>query len=319
MTSAVDLRQVAEWSGTSLDIIKALNPTVRRWMTPLRAESFALRIPESAADAVRARIAAASPAELAPLNWHSVRKGETISAIARKLNVRRSDLAEANYLSVRSRLSIGQQLMVPLAPKLLLADGRDHPMAVATSGSGAARPETPSKSPPRTGRPDATTPAIYRVEPGDTLGSIAQRHGTTVAALQGLNGLRSDVIRPGDRLATTTEAASQEAPAVVYQEEQGDTLGSIAQRHGTTVAALQGLNGLRSDAIRPGDRLATTTGAASQKAPAVVYRVQRGDTLGSIARRHRTTVVSLKRINGLRSDAIHPGDRLRISRASAAI
>jgi len=253
--SAVDLRRVAEWSGASVDTIKALNPRVRRWMTPLRTENFALRVPDSTADAVRARVAEASPAELAPLNWHSVRKGETISAIARKLKVRRADLAEANYLAVRSRLAIGQKLMVPLAPKLLLAEGRDHPIAIVTSGSDAALPGTPGKSTPPTARSGATTSAIYRVKRGDTLGSIAQRHRTTVAALKRLNGLRSDAIHPGDRLTTSSPGADQEAAPVVYRVKRGDTLGSIAQRHRTTVVSLKRLNGLRSDAIHPGDRL----------------------------------------------------------------
>jgi membrane-bound lytic murein transglycosylase D len=306
--SAVDLRRIAERSGTSVDTIKALNPTVRRWMTPLRAENFALRVPDDAADALRAWVASASPAELAPVNWHSVRKGETLSAIARKLRVSRSDLAEANYLAVRSRLAIGQQLMVPRAPKLLLAEGRDHPIAVATSESDAALPGIPRKSTHPNARPGATLSAMYLVKRGDTLGSIARRHRTTVAALKSLNRLRSDAIRTGDRLTTSTEVAT-----VVYRVKQGDTLGSIAQRHRTTVGSLKRMNSLRSDTIHPGDRLTTSSPPASQKAATVVYLVKRGDTLGSIARRHRTTVGSLKRMNSLRSDAIHPGDRLTIS------
>ena len=256
--SAVDLRRVAEWSGTSVDTIKALNPMVRRWMTPLRTENFALRVPDGTADAVRARIASASPAELAPLNWHSVRKGETISAIARKLRVRRADLADANYLAVRGRLAIGQRLMVPRAPKLLLAEGRDHPIAIATSGSDTVLPETPSESPTSTARPGATTSAIYRVKRGDTLGSIARRHRTSVAALKRLNGLRSDAIRSGDWLTTSTEAA-----AVVYRVKRGDTLSSIARRHRTTVDSLKRINSLRSDAIHPGDRLTISRASAA--------------------------------------------------------
>ncbi len=34
--SAVDLRRVAEWTGTSIEQIQALNPELRRWTTPLR-------------------------------------------------------------------------------------------------------------------------------------------------------------------------------------------------------------------------------------------------------------------------------------------
>ena len=40
--------------------------------------------------------------DLAPLSHYTVKKGETLLAIAKKLNVSRTDLAEANYLSTKS-------------------------------------------------------------------------------------------------------------------------------------------------------------------------------------------------------------------------
>ena len=39
-----------------------------------------------------------------------------------------------------------------------------------------------------------------RVKAGDTLGAIARRNHTTVAAIKRLNGLRGSTIRPGQRL-----------------------------------------------------------------------------------------------------------------------
>ena len=43
-----------------------------------------------------------------------------------------------------------------------------------------------------------------------------------------------------------------------------------------------------------------------------IYRVRRGDTLGAIARRNHTTVAKLKRLNGLKSDRLSIGQRLRV-------
>ncbi len=59
--------------------------------------------------------------ELAPLNRHTVKKGETLLSISKKLKVSRADLAEANYLSTKASLKAGQQLIIPRAPTLLLA------------------------------------------------------------------------------------------------------------------------------------------------------------------------------------------------------
>ena len=53
--------------------------------------------------------------ELAPLNHHTVKKGETLLSISKKLKVSRTDLAEANYLSTKASLKAGQQLIIPRA------------------------------------------------------------------------------------------------------------------------------------------------------------------------------------------------------------
>ncbi len=95
------------------------------------------------------------------------------------------------------------------------------------------------------------------VRPGETLFSIARRHGTTVAALKAANGLRSTLIYTGQRLVIPRgrTAASRSAGGSVYVVRRGDTLFSIARRHGTTVAALKAANGLRSTLIYAGQRL----------------------------------------------------------------
>ena len=46
----------------------------------------------------------------------------------------------------------------------------------------------------------------------------------------------------------------------------------------------------------------------------VYYKVRRGDNLGKIAARHRTTVKNLKSWNGLKSDRIREGQRLKVGR-----
>ena len=43
-----------------------------------------------------------------------------------------------------------------------------------------------------------------------------------------------------------------------------------------------------------------------------IYRVRRGDTLGGIAYRHHTSVAKLKKLNGLKSDRLSIGQRIRV-------
>ena len=124
---AMDLRRVAEWTETPITDIQALNPELRRWTTPVRSASYEVKVPIGTGDRLRERLAAASPGELAPLNWYRVKKGESIATIARKLSVSRTDLAEANALTLKSRVRAGQELIIPRAPATLLNARVDRP------------------------------------------------------------------------------------------------------------------------------------------------------------------------------------------------
>ena len=42
------------------------------------------------------------------------------------------------------------------------------------------------------------------------------------------------------------------------------------------------------------------------------YTVKSGDSLSTIAHKHKTTVTQLKKLNQLKGDVIHPGDKLRV-------
>jgi membrane-bound lytic murein transglycosylase D len=195
----VDLRRVAEWAGASVDDVQRLNPELRRWTTPVRGASFALKVPAGTGALVEQRMAALQPEDLSALQWYTVRRGDTLQTVANKLKVRRSDLAEANYLGARSMISQGQRLVIPRAPATLLAsrEERSEPVAaVVPAVRGQVSPAAASAG-PSAGEPLAVT---YQVKRGDTLSSIARQFRTTVELLRAWNGLRSDFLTPGDRL-----------------------------------------------------------------------------------------------------------------------
>jgi membrane-bound lytic murein transglycosylase D len=201
LSTPVDLRRIAEWVGTSVDEIQALNPELRRWTTPVRYPSYRLAVPRGAAAVVEARLAESVPEEVATLNWYAVKRGDTLTAIAKKLHVKRTDLAEANYLSIRATVKPGQQLIIPVAPTGLLSARADLP---TPTGSSAA-PAPAAARDGGTARNDAKhIKVVYLVRSGDTLSSIARVFGTTVASLKSWNHLRSSRIYIGDRLTIYT-------------------------------------------------------------------------------------------------------------------
>jgi membrane-bound lytic murein transglycosylase D len=206
LASAVDLRRVAEWAGTPVQTIQDLNPELRRWTTPVRATDYELKVPEGTAALVNARMQEAAADDLAPLNRHTVKKGETLLTISKKLKVSRADLAEANYLSTKATLKAGQQLIIPRAPTLLLAARTETstvvdaaPAVDVTVASQAVVPEPVAV--PAVSRVDsAPEKIVHRVRRGDTLFSIARRYDTTVDELKEWNRLRSNAIQIGQRL-----------------------------------------------------------------------------------------------------------------------
>ena len=183
--SPVDLRRLSEAIGQPVSAIQDLNPALRRWVTPPRAESFSLRVPEGTAEAAAAYVVARAGDVGAPFAWHTVRKGETLASIARKLKVTRRDLAEANFLSLRTRVTAGNRLVVP------------RPPGAMTPGPAEREPVRQASAAPRRA---ATASAVHRVRKGETLGGIARRYRTTVAELRRWNRLTGTVIKPGDRL-----------------------------------------------------------------------------------------------------------------------
>ena len=198
LADAVDLRHVAEWTGSSITDIQALNPELRRWTTPVRTSGYELKVPQGTAEVLRARLEGSSPDDRASLNWYTVRRGESLSTIARKLRVSRTDLAEANYLSSRARVRTGQKLVIPRAPAALMAARIDRPTPVTESRTVAAAADNVSSAPDA--QQSNRVRMIYRVKRGDTLTSIAQLFKTTVSSLRAWNRLSSSRIRVGDRL-----------------------------------------------------------------------------------------------------------------------
>jgi peptidoglycan lytic transglycosylase D len=210
---AIDLRRVAEWTGRPVDEIQALNPELRRWTTPLKTE-YELKVPAGTAATFSERLSSASPNELVSLTWYTVKKGESLATIARKLRVSRADLAEANHLSTRSAVRSGQALVVPRAPATLLATNSRPaaPTEVASRAIAgpAALPDVPAVG-KNTSERDKVEPVkrvadssartvTYKVKRGDTLSTIAQLFDTTVDKIKSLNRLRSNRITPGTKL-----------------------------------------------------------------------------------------------------------------------
>jgi membrane-bound lytic murein transglycosylase D len=178
----VDLRRVAEWAGTTIDEIQSLNPELRRWTTPLKDAQYELKVPSGTALKIEARLSDAPVADLASLKWYTVKRGDTLPLIARKLHVSKTDLADANYLLVTARVNAGEKLMVPHEATALMAARTDRAVPAAEARSTVAESGQLAVN-----ANSNRVKTIYQVKRGDTFASIARLFRTSVASIKTWN------------------------------------------------------------------------------------------------------------------------------------
>lgn len=175
----------------------------------------------------------------------------------------------------------------------------------------------------------------YTVQVGDNLSNIAARYGTSVSAIVQANGLNSTVIHVGQVLTISGGAgagvaasgSSRSSAGGVHIVRAGESLWSIANTYGVSMASLRARNRLAGDVILPGQSLvipsssggsASTWPSGSSTGCAGSYTVRSGDTLYSIADRCGVSVSSLIRGNGLSGSRIYPGQSLQVAAGSGS-
>jgi LysM repeat protein len=206
-----------------------------------------------------------------------------------------------------------------LSPTATTTPARNYPIYVPRgggerlAGSLAASPSPAGASWPTASPPAAAAPPggaerrIYRVQRGDTLSEIAERHGVGYREVATWNELR-----PPYRLAVGQELVlyprGRVPERLVYTVKRGNTLRTIADIFAVRYRDIMAWNNLRGSTLRIGQKLIIHP---PRPVRLETYRVARGDTVAKIARRFGVPVREVLTANGLRSRTlIRPGDRL---------
>ncbi len=322
---SVDLKVLAEATGVDVDSLLELNPELVHAVTPpnFGNDGYPLRVPAGLGK-VFAQDYESLP-ESAKLTWtfHNVLRGETLAGIANRYRVRLPALKLANDLSRRTRrVRPGTLLIIPVKSSYYAHETRPVDRRFASRGQNQAM--------------DPPDSSIHIVERGETLGSIAEEHGTTVAALERINHLRSSKINPKMRLivseaaatgpVASTNAQKRNIPKgssfVYHKVKKDETLGRIASHYGVDISDLKKWNNISSSRIRRGQRLLVTPPylgnvrddslIAESQDSKMIYRVRRGDSLWSIARKFGVTINKLKEWNDSADRDIRPGQQIVI-------
>ncbi|MYA79491.1 MAG: LysM peptidoglycan-binding domain-containing protein, partial [Acidobacteriia bacterium] len=247
-----NLALIARRFGVSVNDLKAWNGLRG---TRITAGEYLIVSPErrnAASEApvrAAARKEAATSARASTPTVHTIRRGDSLGAIAQRYGVTASELRRWNGIR-GSRITAGDTLKVYPAVNF---PGTERTVSASKRISTSAPPN-----------------GVYTIRRGDNLGDIAERFDVSVRNLQRWNGLNGTRITAGQTLIVSGTAAAKngggttalEAPGKSrYRIRRGDTLAVIAKRFGVSVDDLKRWNGLRTTRIREGHYLTVSPGA----------------------------------------------------------
>ncbi|MCY4246274.1 MAG: LysM peptidoglycan-binding domain-containing protein [Chloroflexi bacterium] len=270
---------------------------------------------------------------------HVVQEGDTVSALALAYDTTIDDIGAANQLNPRNVIFVGQRLLVPISDiEAQFSEAlpgpsipTPTPTATATVTPSPTNTPTPTLTPTPTNTPTPSpTPFTYQILRGDTLSSIGQRYGMTVAEIVALNGIFNqhniDVgqvlvlatrtpIPTATPLPTNTPTPTpmitgtpslDQVSTTGYIVQAGETLSDIAVKFETTVTVLIALNELDNPSrIYIGQVLQVIdTSETSQPTPTptptpVLHTVRFGDSLYAIALSYGVNMYEIAQLNGL--------------------
>jgi membrane-bound lytic murein transglycosylase D len=242
----IELKDVAKSLGATTEDLEALNPELRRGVTPPDVSPYRLRVPKGTADAFATIYRDLPRSSRTEWATHKVRKGETLGGISKKYGVSVADIVSASKLKSKHKLSVGQSLTIPV------------PMAAADTQSEKA-PRKSESSLSSKALPKESNGKKHAVKSGDTLWDLAKKYGVTTSEIRQANRMSAhDKLAVGESLVIpeAEKVSSNRSGAFWYTVRKGDTVLRIATQFGISIAQVLSFNALDNpNRIRVGQKI----------------------------------------------------------------
>jgi membrane-bound lytic murein transglycosylase D len=278
------------------------------------------------------------------VKYHKVRKGDSLSEISDRYGVTMTDLKKWNRLRsskapMGRRLKIYTQEAVATNNKKTL---KQDTVSVKESTAIASNVAKTYKEEKVVSYKDVVK--YHKVKKGDNLGEISNKFGVSVAEVKKWNRLKGSNIPVGkslkiiknERVVTTirkevkadknaVETAivsnDNEKESDFYVVEKGDNLFSISKKFNISLEDLKKWNNLDGLNVEQGSKLTLaeneqTENEVTNKAEVKIteHIVEKGESIGSIARKYDVSISDIKDWNNIENNTIHFGSKLVVGK-----
>lgn len=257
VTKRVHFQQISDVMGIPMDELRILNPQYRTDLIPGDIKPYSLVLPSLQAfaylsnedsivnhnAALYARRDVVEPGtrqgvdqggeyvEELVVKYHTVKRGETLSSIAKKYGVTTASIRSANKIGNKVRR--GQRLKINTYQRRYVTP------------SAAAQTDTATM-------PADTTVVIAAVNDSIATDSTAATDRVSSA----MNTSTQQQAQNTQQVQKQPKQPAQEQPKTrTHKVKRGESLSKIASRYGVTVKAIKEANGLKNDNIQAGQRL----------------------------------------------------------------
>lgn len=269
---------------------------------------------------------------------YTVQSGDSVWGISNKFGITMDQLIQWNNI---------QNNFIYPGQKLTIKGSRENGSSTNNSGN-----NTNSSGNAGTSNGGQTTGAKYTVQSGDSVWKISNDHGITMAQLIEWNNIKNNFVYPGQQLIvsnggssntgantgntsgsnSSNSSSSNTASGTKYTVKAGDSVWSVSNKYGITMAQLIQWNNIQNNFIYPGQQLTVSNSGSTNSASSNTgssantnnsssantgssssqgtYTVKAGESVWSVANKNGITMNQLIEWNNIKNNFIYPGQQL---------
>jgi membrane-bound lytic murein transglycosylase D len=278
VSEALDMKLVARELRVEAEVMHELNPMLVYDITP-PGKTFTVRVPVGTGTHIKQWSAALPPSARLTYATHRITKGDTLGSIAKLFGTTTAMVQDFNHIKSAKSLRLGQELIIPSLRGLTKVPGPKDP--------------TP---PPQSDLAKLTQMANSGGTPVATETVVADTAAVTTTTAK-------------TSPAATSKPAATAASATPVPANPNDAIAAmiVARNRDQTLTNGEPVPRPPKPAPPP-----PPTPVVPKNGKLGTHVVEAGDTLWSISQKYGTTVVELRRWNGMRGSSIKAGDKLKV-------